>query len=342
MAEVPSEGDVVIRATELSKTYRTGFQQLFGKGGVEALNNLNLDVRRGEVFALIGPNGSGKTTTLKLLMGLIFPTSGKVEVFGANPRTSVDVKKRIGFMPDGPYFYSHLTGYELLAFYGNLLGMPKDEVETRVTELLQKLEMTTRAKQPVGTYSKGMLQRIGLAHALLQNPEIIFMDEPTSGLDPVGTADMHQMVRSMKAEGKTVFLCSHFLTEIEDLCDRVILLDRGRTLQYGDLEALLAEKGKMRVRVSALTPEAREKVLARSPHVLEDAGTSLQLVVPDGAESYEIISTVRDSGAHLDALTPMRRTLEEVFMESIARQQADAPWQDTDRGLGQIVDRGEN
>ncbi|MBI5830707.1 MAG: ABC transporter ATP-binding protein [Armatimonadetes bacterium] len=342
MAEAPPSNEVVIRTENLSKTYRNGAEQLLRMPGVTALSNLNMEVHRGEVFALIGPNGSGKTTTLKLLMGLIFPTSGEVEVFGSDPRTSVDVKRRIGFMPDGPYFYGHLNGYELLEFYANLLGMDRAATKQRVMELLEKLEMTTRAKQRVRTYSKGMLQRIGLAHALLQNPEIIFMDEPTSGLDPVGTADMHQMVRQMKSEGKTVFLCSHFLTEIEDLCDRVILLDRGRTLQYGDLNSLLAEPGKMRVRLSAVSAAARARLLPMGRPLAEDqAQGNLELVVADGTDTHNTISTANELGAHLDLVAPMRRTLEEVFMESIARQQADAPWQDGDRGLAHLVEREE-
>ncbi len=343
MAEAPPTREVVIRTENLSKTYRNGAEQILRMPGVTALSSLNMEVHRGEVFALIGPNGSGKTTTLKLLMGLIFPTSGVVEVFGKDPRTSVDVKKRIGFMPDGPYFYGHLNGYELLEFYGNLLGMDRTATRQRVSELLEKLEMTTRAKQRVRTYSKGMLQRIGLAHALLQNPEIIFMDEPTSGLDPVGTADMHQMVRQMKAEGKTVFLCSHFLTEIEDLCDRVILLDRGRTLQYGDLNALLAEPGKMRLRVSGYNADSRARMLSMGTAIGEDAARgSLDVMIADGNDTHNAIAATRELGLHIDLLAPMRRTLEEVFMESIARQQADAPWQDGDRGLAHLIEREED
>jgi ABC-2 type transport system ATP-binding protein len=345
MAEAPAgrEVDVVLRTLNLSKTYRTGMEQVFGRAGVIALRDLDMEVHRGEVFALIGPNGSGKTTTLKLLMGLIFPTNGLVEVFGKNPRTDVEVKRRIGFMPDGPYFYGYLNGYELLEFYGGLLGMDRVVTRRRVVGLLEKLEMTSRARQPVRTYSKGMLQRIGLAHALLNDPEIVFMDEPTSGLDPVGTSDMHQMVRQMKAEGKTVFLCSHFLTEIEDLCDRVILLDRGRTLQYGSLDDLLAEPGKMRVTVSGLSPAGLEQ-LGRLGKVLDptpkDDG-AVTVVVADGGDVHAAMAVVRDSGAHLDTVRPMRRTLEEVFMESVARQQADRPWDDTDRGLAGLVERRE-
>lgn len=347
MAETPSSGrEVVIRTAGLNKRYRSGFEEMLGKPGVPALTDLNMEVYRGEVFSMIGPNGSGKTTTLKLLMGLIFPTTGSLEVFGKNPRTNTEVKQRIGFMPDGPYFYGHLNGYELLEFYGGLFGLDPAHTKKRVAELLEKLEMGTRAHQRVRTYSKGMLQRVGLAHALLNDPEIIFMDEPTSGLDPVGTRDMHTIIRQMKAEGKTVFLCSHFLTEIEDLCDRVILLDRGRTLKYGDLDDLLVEHGKMRVRASGVGPAVREKLgqLGRLIDSVED-GKFVDAVVTDGPDVHAAIGLIRDNGGHLDAVTAMRRSLEEVFMEAVERQDAGRPWDDAERGLGssfvEAVSRGE-
>ncbi len=183
-ADVP-ERDVVIRTERLSKTY-AGSVTDFGRGKqAPALLDLNMEVLRGEVFAMIGPNGSGKTTTLKLLMGLIFPSSGRAEVLGRNPRTDTNIKRRIGFMPDGPYFYGHLNGFELLDFYANLLGMPADLRKRRIPQLLDLVGMTNRARRRVRTYSKGMVQRIGLAHALLNDPEIVFLDEPTSGLDPL-------------------------------------------------------------------------------------------------------------------------------------------------------------
>ncbi|NUP99051.1 MAG: ABC transporter ATP-binding protein [Armatimonadetes bacterium] len=327
-AETPvSNGEVVIQTESLSKTYTTGLGDVFRLPGVSALVDLNMEVYRGEVFAMIGPNGSGKTTTLKLLMGLIFPSRGVCRVLGRNPRTDVSIKRRIGFMPDGPYFYGHLNGFELLDFYANLLGVDAAVRKRRIPELLDMVGMSNRARNRVRTYSKGMVQRIGLAHALLNDPDIVFLDEPTSGLDPIGARDIRDVVIRMKAEGKTVFLCSHFLTEIENLCNRVILLDRGRTLRYGALEELLSEPGKMRITASGLSDETKTQLeaLGRVQRSAENR-PSTDAIVNDGPELHQAIALIRESGGHLDAVAPMRRTLEDVFMEAVERTQADQPW----------------
>ncbi len=324
-----SRRDVVIETERLGKIYNTGVGEMLRLPGVAALVDLSMEVFRGEVFAMIGPNGSGKTTTLKLLMGLIFQTRGTMRVLGRNPRRDVNIKRRIGFMPDGPYFYGHLNGFELLDFYANLLGIDQQVRKRRIPELLNMVGMTNRAKNRVRTYSKGMVQRIGLAHALLNDPEIVFLDEPTSGLDPIGARDIRDVVVRMKAEGKTVFLCSHFLTEIENLCDRVILLDRGRTLRYGALEDLLAEPGKMRLTASGLD-EAGQAAL--EPYGVVRRSTenrpSTDVIVSDGPAVMEAMAAAQRAGGHIDALMPMRRTLEEVFMEAVERTQADQPWQE--------------
>lgn len=329
-AETPAaNGEVVIKTENLSKVYTSGLADLLRLPGVTALQNLNMEVMRGEVFAMIGPNGSGKTTTLKLIMGLIFPTRGVVRVFSRNPRRDTHIKRRIGFMPDGPYFYGHLNGFELLDFYANLLGIDAQVRKRRIPELLDMVGMTNRARNRVRNYSKGMVQRIGLAHALLNDPDIIFLDEPTSGLDPIGARDIRDVIVRMKEQGKTVFLCSHFLTEIEHLCDRVILLDRGRTLRYGRLEELLVEPGMMRVTASGLTDAAQEELRRFGPvRRSSENRPSTDVIVHDGPDVPGAINSIIAAAGHVDSVVPMRRTLEEVFMEAVERTQADEPWRE--------------
>lgn len=330
MAEAGADGrEVVIRTENLTKTYRNTLEEMVRLPGVIALQDLSMEVFRGEVFAMIGPNGSGKTTTLKLLMGLIFPSRGMVRVLGRDPRREVQIKRRIGFMPDGPYFYGHLNGYELLEFYASLLGMDPLVRRRRIPELLDLVGMTNRAKLRLRTYSKGMVQRIGLAHALLNDPDIVFMDEPTSGLDPIGARDIRIVVERMKAEGKTIFLCSHFLSEIENLCDRVILLDRGRTLRYGPLEELLAVPGKMRLRATGLDDAGKAR-LSDMGRLLHE-GTSREAptwIIDDGPDVNTALQVIESHGGHLAGLNPMRHSLEEIFMEAVERTQADQPFQD--------------
>lgn len=340
MADAAGSGgrEVVIRTETLTKRYRGFFEDLMRLSGVIALQDLNMEVYRGEVFAMIGPNGSGKTTTLKLLMGLIFPTQGVVRVLGRDPRKEVQIKRRVGFMPDGPYFYGHLNGYELLDFYAGLLGMDPAVRRRRVPELLDLVGMTNRAKLRLRTYSKGMVQRIGLAHAMLNDPEIVFLDEPTSGLDPIGARDIRRVVERMKDEGKTIFLCSHFLSEIEHLCDRVILLDRGRTLRYGPLEELLAVPGKMRLRVTGINAEGYAKLgqLGRQLHpgAEREAPT---WVINDGPDVTVALDLVKAHGGRLEGLLAMRHSLEEVFMEAVERTQADQPYEAREQPLERPV-----
>jgi len=273
-----------------------------------------MEVYRGEVFALVGPNGSGKTTTLKLLMGLIAPTSGKAWVFGQNPR-NVEAKKRIGFLPDGPYFYEHLTGDELLEFYAGLFGLSREEKRKRIPELIELVGLTGRSQQRIRTYSKGMVQRIGLAQALINDPDLVFLDEPTSGLDPLGSHDIRDLILEMRRRGKTVFLCSHFLAETETIADRVAILHEGRTLRMGKVDQLLTREGRMEVRATGVSAEDRAKLEQLGP--LTSADGRITLDVADGPPLQEALQIIQRGGGHLDRVSPLRQTLEQLFIEAV-------------------------
>jgi len=202
------------------------------EGNPVGLIDLSLDVQEGQIFGLVGPNGSGKTTTIKLLLGLVFPTSGSGEIFG-HPLGSLSYKQRIGFVPEGPYFYDHLNAVELLRFYGSLFGMGGAELEGRVEHLLKLVGMWGRRERKAGNYSRGMLQRIALAQGLINDPDLLLADEPTAGLDPIGAIQIREVLIRLRDEGKTIFLCSHLLKEMEPLCDSVAILNQGVVCRHG-------------------------------------------------------------------------------------------------------------
>ena len=206
---------------------------------VVAVHDLSLRVEKGEVYGLLGPNGSGKSTTLKILLGLVAATSGETRVFGEDSN-SVRSRRDVGFLPENPYFYKFLTGAETVGFFGKLSGMSDDALETRVAELLELVGLKDAAARRVGSYSKGMLQRVGLAQALVQDPGLLVLDEPTAGVDPVGSREIRDLILELKARGKTVLLCSHLLSQVQEVCDRVGILARGRLVREGRVDDLLA------------------------------------------------------------------------------------------------------
>lgn len=223
-------------ATEhLTKVYK----DFWGRPKVTALEDLNLTIHRGEVFGLLGPNGSGKSTTIKLLLGLIFPTAGTAHVLG-EPAGSPRINEKIGFLPEESYLYRFLNGEETLHFYGRLFKISRKELRRRVPELLDVVGLDAKArKRKLREYSKGMARRIGLAQALINNPELILLDEPTTGLDPIGTREMKDLILSLKEQGKTVLLCSHLLADVQDVCDRITILYKGKMQTLGQVKDLL-------------------------------------------------------------------------------------------------------
>ena len=225
-----------IKIENLTKIYK-----LSKRREVAGLLNFNLLVEEGEIFGLLGPNGSGKTTVLKLILGLLFPTKGTVEIFGRR-MGDVEVKRDIGFLPENPYYYEYLTGAELLDFYGDIFDLPGNVKRKRSQELLSMVGLAKVKDVALRNYSKGMLERIGLASALLNDPKLLILDEPTTGLDPIGGRETRDLLLRLKEEGKTIFLSSHFLSEVERICDRIGILDQGKLLAVGKLEELLKER----------------------------------------------------------------------------------------------------
>ena len=228
-----------IQATDLRKTFR----DFWRRPRVEAVRGLSFAVPAGQVFGLLGPNGSGKSTTIKMILGLLFPTAGRLDVLGASPR-AVAVKSRIGYLPEESYLYPHLTPVETLAFYARLFRLPRAVARERIEQLLEMIGLAHARNRPVGEFSKGMARRIGLAQALLNDPDLVILDEPTAGLDPQGTRQVKDLILALAARGKTVLLTSHLLADVEDVCAQVAILFNGRLLAQGTLDALLAQKDK--------------------------------------------------------------------------------------------------
>jgi ABC-2 type transport system ATP-binding protein len=260
--------DPVLRTVELTKVY-TDF---WGRPRVAALNGLNLDVQPGEVFGLLGPNGSGKTTTIKLLLGLLRPTSGDAFVFGRDPSDQA-VKHRLGYLPEETYLYKFLDAEETLGFFGRLFRLPAALIRSRTAELIDLVGLAHARKRRLGEYSKGMARRLGLAQALINDPDLVVLDEPTSGLDPLGSAEVKELIARLKKAGKTVLLCSHLLADVEDLCDRIAILHQGTLRECGRVDDLLRSDD--RVSVELAHPDAA--VLAA---VKAAAGASLLAVAP--------------------------------------------------------------
>ncbi len=252
-----SEPENVIEIRNLSKDYR----DFWGRRKVQALKSLSLEVKKGEIYGLLGPNGSGKTTTMKLLLGLLFPTAGEVKIFG-QPSSNVEKNERIGYLPEESYLYRFLNADETLDFYGRLFNMGKAERKQRCDELIEQVGIKHARKRQLKEYSKGMTRRIGLAQALINNPDLVLLDEPTSGLDPIGTRDMKDMILKLRDEGKTVVMCSHLLADVQDVCDRIAILYAGELKVVGKVEELLKSKEQEQFLTSTLNDEARAEIEA--------------------------------------------------------------------------------
>ncbi|MEY2527647.1 MAG: type transport system ATP-binding protein [Verrucomicrobiota bacterium] len=251
-----SNGEVVVSVRGLTKV----FKDFWNRPKARAVDNVDFDVRRGEVFGLLGPNGSGKSTTVKLMLGLLYPTKGHIEVFGHSPR-HVATKSRIGYLPEESYLYRYLNSRETLDFFGNLFHLSKADRNNRAEQLLEMVGLSQTRMRAVGEFSKGMQRRIGLAQALINDPDLVILDEPTSGLDPIGCREVKDLILALARRGKTVILSSHLLSDVEDVCDRVVIYYGGRIQAAGTLKELLATPDAVRITTPALPRETMERVL---------------------------------------------------------------------------------
>ena len=253
----PKSAETVISVKGLTKV----FKDFWGRPRARAVDNVDFEVKRGEVFGLLGPNGSGKSTTVKMLLGLLYPTKGHVEVFGHSPR-HVATKARIGYLPEESYLYRFLDSHETLQFFGNLFDLPESERKQRAEQLLEMVGLSGVRTRVVGEFSKGMQRRIGLAQALINDPDLIILDEPTAGLDPLGCREVKDLILALAARGKTVILSSHLLSDVEDVCDRVVIYYGGKIQAMGTLKELLSKPDAIRITTSPLSRETMEKVLS--------------------------------------------------------------------------------
>jgi len=282
--------EVVIETRSLSKVYR----DFWGRQKVRALKALDLEIRRGEIFGLLGPNGSGKTTTIKLILGLLFPTSGQALVFG---RDATDVKKneRIGFLPEESYLYRFLNAEETLDFYGRLFNMAAPLRRQRTSDLIEMVGLGWAKRRQLREYSKGMTRRIGLAQALINDPELIVLDEPTTGLDPIGCREMKDLILRLRDEGKTILMCSHLLADVQDVCDRIGILYQGELQELGRVESLLKVRDVTEVRASGLSEACQAEVR----QVIERHGGQIQSFGNPTTTLEELfLHIIRESEAH--------------------------------------------
>ncbi len=302
----------VLEVTELHKSFKTGFIPRENK----ILKGITFSVEEGEIFGYLGPNGAGKTMTLKCILGLIFPAQGEIKLFNL-PHLSLKAKAKIGFLPENPYFYDYLTATEFLRFYGQLLGLNKNTREKKIAHLLKLVGLDQAENLQLRKFSRGMLQRIGLAQALINDPSLIFLDEPLGGLDPIGRKEIRDIILRLKEEGKTVFLCSHILQDIEMICDRVAIIIQGSLINQGKLQDLVSEKILFtEIILSGVEPGFLEKY---GECVATDGGRTLIKVYQD-EKVNQVIDTVRSQKAKIHSLIPRTATLEDLFIDLVKRK----------------------
>lgn len=302
----------MLHSSHLAKTYVIGF---FRKK-IRAITDVNLSVGSGEIYGLLGPNGAGKTTTLKVLMGLVRPSGGEAQVLGL-PVGDLRAKQRLGYLPESPYFYDYLTGRELLIFMAKLFGFSRKDAADKARELLSLVEMEEAADRALRLYSKGMLQRIGLAQALINNPDLVILDEPLTGLDPLGRKTLREIIAGLREQGKTVVLSSHILSDVELLADRVTIIIRGKTVRTGALHDLLdAQILNTEIVFRGYSPELLAE-LEQAGHRTLEIGETAQVRLDSGDAVSTVLDLLRQHGAEIRSVTPRKESLEDLVVKQV-------------------------
>jgi ABC-2 type transport system ATP-binding protein len=309
---VTAERSSIVHVEGIVKDFRPGF----GLRRKRVLHGVTFDVQQGEIFGFVGPNGAGKTTTLKVLMGLIRPTAGKASILGCDVEES-EFRHRIGFLPENPYFYPFLTAREILDFYARLSGVPAAGRAARVERLLDMVNLGHAMDARLRTFSKGTLQRVGIAQALVHDPQVVFLDEPMSGIDPLGRKEIRDLILGLRAEGKTVFMNTHILHDVEMICDRVAIIVKGRIRHQGRIEDVLPEaRRRTDVVVSSLPPEVVEEIEDRFDLEMRGLGERLEMRV-DEKDVNAVLDRVMTMGAEIVSVTPHRGSLEDAFIDAV-------------------------
>jgi ABC-2 type transport system ATP-binding protein len=304
----------IVEIENLTKDYEVGFWR---KKKVRALEDLSLTVMPGQIFGFLGGNGAGKTTTIKILMGLLFPTAGTARILGSDI-SDVSMHKRIGYCPENPYFYDYLTASELMKYFGELFGLNSSERTNTAAELLGKVGLDEKDwNKQLRKFSKGMLQRVGLAQALINEPEIVFFDEPMSGLDPIGRREIRELIIDLRKKGTTVFMSTHILSDVEALCDEVAILRSGKLAAKGNLDELLSTQGEQQIYEVNLKNITLSQL--DGTYIKFENANGVTVHVSDEAEIEKLLSEARSAGGKIVSVQTVRQSLEELFVESSSK-----------------------
>ncbi len=303
----------VVEIENLTKDFLVGFWK---KHPVRALDNLSLQVSRGEIFGFLGPNGAGKSTTLKLLMHLLHPTSGEARILG-EPVDSVKMRRKIGFLPENPYFYDYLTPEELLTYVGRLFGLRQPDLSKKVDSLLETVGLAEARRIQLRKFSKGMVQRIGIAQAIINDPEIVFLDEPMSGLDPLGRMEVRRIITALRSGGVTVFFSSHILPDVEALCDRVAILNKGKLQEVGALEEILKVGIEGHEVILAGWTDETLKTMQQTCEEVRSMGDRLHVRINNPEQMESVLKSVFEQKLELISMNPIRPSLEEYYFHEI-------------------------